>query len=48
MDNLTDGQVLPDEEFSRTRKVYAVQLGDGVSIVVHRGIDHIGGCITEI
>lgn len=47
-DAMTDGQVSMYEEFSRTRNVYAVQLGDGVSIVVHRGIDQIGGCITEI
>ena len=48
MDNMTDEQVLPKEKSSRTRSVYAVQLGDDVSIVVHRGIDQIGGCITEI
>lgn len=48
MDNLTDGQVLPEEKSSRIRNVYAVQLGDDVSIVVHRGIDQKGGCITEI
>lgn len=48
MDNVIGGQVSPDEKPSRPRNVYTVQLDDAVSIVVHRGIDQIGGCITEI
>lgn len=48
MDNVIGGQVSPDGKSSRPRNVYTVQLDDAVSIVVHRGIDQIGGCITEI
>lgn len=48
MDNVIGGQVSPDGKSSRPRNVYTVQLEDAVSIVVHRGIDQIGGCITEI